>query len=401
MKNHKTNNRQAITCTHCGYEKNPTTAVNCIKCSEPLNISLIENSNKVVKRRSQTLDDWLSNPWTIRLSIGVMFLFFSWLIYCLFLIANNINNSNETGIYSSTGNIENTTEELKLYNSMKDVLNVPDGTFDYGGGATFAALTAQGLHDAMTKAHPNFRLRYIQPKDGQPGGRTGVKMLIDGRLSLTLRGAPLLDADYKTAQERGFGLKQIPVALDMFVFFTHQDISIPGLSVDQLKDIYKGKLTNWKLLGGPDLPIVPFSRNPKDSSLLNEFLGKEAGEVGSKVQFVLNYTDAIRKVGSTPGGIAFGGAGPILAQQTIRPQAIARANTKQYVQPFINNGSQVNAAAIRDGSYPISRRFFIVFRSDGTVDELAANAYVSMLLSNEGQEIVQKAGLVPLRSREF
>ncbi len=45
----------------------------------------------------------------------------------------------------------------------------------------------------------------------------------------------------------------------------------------------------------------------------------------------------------------------------------------------------------------MSRRLFIVYRSDGAIDEAAGEAYVNMLLSKEGQQIVEKAGLVPLR----
>lgn len=67
------------------------------------------------------------------------------------------------------------------------------------------------------------------------------------------------------------------------------------------------------------------------------------------------------------------------------------------MQPFIDDGKQINAIAIRDGSYPISRRMFIMYRQDGTIDQLAGEAYANMLLSKEGQQIVQKAGLVPLR----
>jgi phosphate transport system substrate-binding protein len=222
-------------------------------------------------------------------------------------------------------------------------------------------------------------------------------MVIDGQLSLTLYAASLDEAQYNKAKERGFQLKQVPVALDALVVFTHRDISIPGLSVDQLQEIYQGKLTNWKQVGGPNLPIIPFTRSPKASNVLSELLGKEIDELSPSIQIVRDYTEGIRKVASTPGAISFGGNALIMGQQTIRPLAIAKANSQEYVQPFIDNGKRMNTAAIRDSSYPLARRRFIVYRLDGTIDQLAGEAYVNMILSKEGQQIIEKAGLVPLR----
>ncbi|MCX7594899.1 MAG: substrate-binding domain-containing protein, partial [Fischerella sp.] len=232
---------------------------------------------------------------------------------------------------------------------------------------------------------------------GKPGGKKGVAMVIDSQLSFTLYAASLDEAQYSKAQQRGFQLKQVPVALDALVVFTHPGISIPGLSVDQLQDIYQGKITNWKQVGGQDLAIVAFTRSPKASNVLNELLGKEIDQLNPNIKIVSNYTQAIRKVATTPGGISFGGSALIMGQQTVRPLAIAKANSQEYVQPFIDNGKRMNTAAIRDSSYPLARRRFIVYRKDGTIDQLAGEAYVNMLLSKEGQQIVEKAGLVPLR----
>ncbi|MEC4819794.1 MAG: substrate-binding domain-containing protein [Scytonema sp. PMC 1069.18] len=389
----KQRNQKVIVCTHCDYDANPVTATNCQKCGEPLNVA--QKSNRVNQPKPKSWEDWLLTPWTIRLSLGLLFLFLSWLIYCLFVTVNNLDNAED--VASSGDNIENSIFDVKLYDSMKDVPNVPEGTFNYGGGTSIAALTAAGLHESMTKAHPNFNLRYTEPTDNKPGGRKGIDMLLNRQLSLTLYGGVLENDSYSTAKERGFQLKQVPVALDALVFFTHPDISISGLSVNQLRDVYKGKLTNWKQVGGPDLPIVPITRNPNDSNLLHELLGQEVNQVSPRVQFIRNTTEALRKVSSTPGGISFGGNTLIIGQQTVRPLAIAKVNSQEYVQPVIENGTRMNTTAIRNSSYPLTRRRFIVYRLDGTIDQLAGDAYVNMLLSKEGQQIVEKAGFIPVR----
>ncbi len=390
------NNQKLIVCNHCGYDTNPATAKRCVKCGKPLNVTVL-NSNKAAKPEPKTFADWLLTPWMIRLLSGLVFLFVSWLIYCAFVTVSSVNNSELIGIDNSSGSNQNTSPEVKLYNSMKEVPNVPQGTFNYGGAASIAVLTAAGLNDTISAAHPNFRLRFTEPKDGKFGGKKGIAMLLDGQLSFSLYGASLDDDDYRKAEQRGIQIKQVPVAIDAIAFFTHPDISIRGLSVDQLQDIYKGKITNWKQVGGPDLPIVPFARNPQASTLLEQLLGKEAGQISSRVKFVRDTTESIRKVASTPGGISFGGITPIIGQQTIRPLAVAKANSQEYVQSLIDEGKRMNVTAIRDSSYPFSKRRFIVYRLDGTIDQLAGEAYVNMLMSKEGQQIVEKAGFIPLR----
>ncbi len=390
-------NRGMTVCNQCGYDTNPATATHCLKCGQALDVFPTKKGNKFIKSQSKSLRELLFTPWAIWLGFGLLFLLLSWLIYSFFGNFSSVNKPDSVRVVNSDVSNQNISSDVKLYNSIKDVPNVPSGTFNYGGGNTFAALTAQGFHEAITRSHPNFRLRFTEPRDGKSGGKKGVVMVLDSQLSFTLYGASLEDEHYNKALQRGFQIKQVPVALDMFVFFTHKNISIPGLSIDQLQDIYKGKISNWKEVGGPDLAIAPFARDPKSTNLLNELLGKEVDQLSSKVQLARDYTEIIRKVAATPGGISFGGSGPILGQKTIRPLAIAQANTKDYVQPFIDDNKQVNTTALRDGSYPMTRRMFVVYRLDDTIDQLAGEAYVNMLLTKEGQQIVEKAGLVPLR----
>ncbi|MBD2308220.1 substrate-binding domain-containing protein [Chroococcidiopsis sp. FACHB-1243] len=288
------------------------------------------------------------------------------------------------------------TSGLQLRNSIQEVQNVPSGLFNYGGAHTFAALTASGMNDAIAKAHPDFHLRYTEPFNGEPGSGTGIKMLIDGELSIAQSARSLEEGDYNKAKVRGLSLEQIPVAIDGVIFYTPVSLPVTGLSIDQLQAIFRGKVTNWQQVGGPNVPIVPVGLDPKTTSVLKLLLGGEGEDVGSNVQIVRDYTTAIRKVAATQGGISYGSA-PIFAnQKSIRPIALAKANTKQYVQPLTEN-REVNAPAFIDGTYPMTRRLFIMIRRDRSVDEKAGLAYVNMVLSKEGQEIVKQAGFVPIR----
>jgi serine/threonine protein kinase len=286
--------------------------------------------------------------------------------------------------------------DLQLYNSMREVQNVPPGLFNYSGAHTFAAMNSQVMKDAISRAHPEFRLRYTEPLNNKPGSGTGIEMLINGELSFSQSARPIEDAEYNKAKAKGFTLEQVPVAIDGVVFYTHPSLTIPGLSVDQLQAIFRGQVTNWQQVGGPNIPIVPVGLDPKTTSALKLLLGGEGDDIGSNVQIVRDFTAAIRKVAMTPGGISYGSGPLIIGQKTIRPIALAKANTKQYVQPFTEN-RRVNEQAFQDGTYPMTRRLFIVFRRDRSVDEKAGIAYATTLLSKEGQEIIKQVGYVPIR----
>ncbi|MGL4882257.1 MAG: PstS family phosphate ABC transporter substrate-binding protein, partial [Waterburya sp.] len=286
--------------------------------------------------------------------------------------------------------------DLQLRDTMQEVKGVPSGLFNYGGAPAFAALNSDLMKDAISRAYPDFRLRYSEPLTGSPGSSTGIDMLINGELSLAQSGRPLEDSDYTKALARGFSLKQVPVAIDGVVFYVNPSQNISGLSVEQLQSIYRGETTNWQELGGPDLPIRPMGLDPQISSALKLLLGGDATDIGANVEVVRDFTTAIRTVAKTPGGISYASAPLAMNQQSIRPVAIAKANTTDYVQPFTAT-KQVNSSAFQDGSYPLTRRFFIVIRRDGSLDEQAGLAYINLLLSQEGQQITEQVGYAPIR----
>jgi len=284
--------------------------------------------------------------------------------------------------------------DLQIRNSMQEVENIPSGLFNYGGSPAFAALTSQGMNNAISTAHPDYRLRYTEPTGGNPGSGTGIDMLINGELSIAQSARPLEDADYNKAKTRSLSLKQVPIAIDGVVYYTHPGLNIPGISVDQLQRIYRGEVTNWQQVGGADLKITPIGLDPKITSALKLLLGN-GNDIGSNVEIVRDYTAALRKVAATPGGISYASAPTVINQKTIRPLAMAKANSNQYVQPFTSD-TQVNETAFKDGTYPMTRRLFIVIRHDGSIDEKAGTAYINLLLSREGQNIIEKAGYVSI-----
>lgn len=383
-------NQTQVTCRRCGFDGNSIETTHCKNCNFPLHSSHFSPS------KSATI------PWSALPLIGLLLLTVGLYFYWRSLGVSPKLTDKPSSVVATPSSPPpaaaklNSASDIQVYDLMQDVPNVPKGLFNYGGATCFAAMTAHGMNSAIAQAHPEFRLRYTEPPLGVPPGcSTGIGMLLDSELSFAQNGRSLKDSEYKTARERNLTLQQVPVAIDGIVFFTNQDVSIPGLSIQQLQDIFLGKVTNWKQVGGPDRAIVPISQDPKVHVTLNLLLGDRLMNMGRNVKIVRDYTTAIRQVADTPGAISYSSASIAVGQQSIRLLGVARGNSNQYISPVTGSG-QVNVTAFQNGTYPITRRLFVVIRRDRTPDELAGVAYTNLLLSAQGQQIVEKAGFAAI-----
>jgi len=290
---------------------------------------------------------------------------------------------------------------------FSQVQNVPSGLFPYGGSTTWATVR-RDVDPIIQKSFPSFTLRYTDPTTGTPGSSTGIRMLLDGQLAIAQSSRPVKSEEYQQAQQRGFALKQVPVALEGIAVAVNPSLNLPGLSLDQLRDIYTGKVTNWSQVGGPNLPITPFSRRVQDGGTVEFFVENVLGgqPLGGNVQPVFDTTDALRKLSRTPGGIYYGSAPEVVPQCTVKPIALSRQGTdfiKPYRDPLIPKEScpaqrnQLNSDAFKTGSYPITRQLSVVVKQNGQAEQQAGEAYATLLLTSQGQDLIEKAGFVRIR----
>ncbi|MBE9218772.1 PstS family phosphate ABC transporter substrate-binding protein [Dolichospermum flos-aquae] len=288
-----------------------------------------------------------------------------------------------------------------------NVPNLPQGIFSYGGSTTWATLR-KDVDSVLEKICPQFVLRYIQPLFKDPGSGTGIQMLIDNQLAFTQSSRSIKLEETSQAQQKGFRLKEIIVAIDAIAIAVNHNLNIPGLTTAQIKDIYTGKITNWQKLGGANLPIIPLSRSQEAGGTVDFFieyvLNKD--KFGNNVNYIPTTTEALRKIANTPGGIYYGSAPEIVPQCTIKSLPIGRTNGQfvtPYQQPEIaqsqcpNQRNQLNAENFRNGNYPITRNLFVIIKQNGQSDQQAGEAYANWLLTSQGQELIEKAGFVKIK----
>jgi len=299
------------------------------------------------------------------------------------------------------------SETAATVETFSAVPNVPSGLFNYGGSTTWAPIR-RDVDPLIQTAWPDFRLRYVDPATGTPGSGSGIRMLLSQQLAFSQSSRPLNEQEQQKAASQGVRLAEIPVAIDGLAIAVNPNLPLAGLTVQQVVDIYTGKLRNWSQVGGPNLAITAFSRRPEDGGTVEFFISEVLGEqpFGSNVVMVRDTTDALRRVAATPGGIYYGSAPEIVGQCSVKPLPLGRQpNTfvPPYQPPYVEpqrcpaERNRLNHRAFQDGSYPITRRLFVIVKEDGSPDTQAGRAYAALLLTNQGQAAIEQAGYVRLR----
>ena len=269
---------------------------------------------------------------------------------------------------------------------------VPQGLFDYGGGTFFVPLVENGINLKIETAYPKFDLRYYKPLSDSGTGNA-IADLIDGELSFAYSNRALKEEEYQRASLRKFVLEQTPIGIEGIVVYSNLKLAVERLNVDSLIQIFAGEITNWKQIDPEiDLAIIPVVIEGEDYDL------PRYNKDSDKLIRVANYTQAIRQVIKTPGAISFSSTALVKKQNGIKILSLAASGSESFIAPFrVEEGSRmVNYEAIKDGSYPFTRKLFIVTRKDNTIEEQAGKAYSEYLKSPVGQEIIKKAGFVPI-----
>jgi phosphate transport system substrate-binding protein len=224
------------------------------------------------------------------------------------------------------------------------------------------------------------------------GSGTGIAALLSKTCDIAELSRELKPEELAMAKQKGFQPKQITVALDGLAVVVHPANPLSQLTMDQLAAIFSGSASNWKEVGGVDLPIVVLSREVNSGThvYFKEHVLRR-GRKDSPVEFAANAlmlpsSQAIAdEVAQNSGAIGYFGMGYISSRE--KALAIAMDANSPYVQPTIEN--------VINKAYPISRPLLMVTR--GQPLGLVAS-FINFVLSADGQKIVLKIDFVPVKS---
>lgn len=281
------------------------------------------------------------------------------------------------------------------------------GLFDYGGSTAWAPLRLQ-LEAAIATEYPGVQLRYTQPAGALPGSQTGVRMVLENRATFAQTSHPLSLEDYALADKYGIRLHETRVAIDGIAVVVHPDLEVDGLTVEQLRDIYSGRVRNWQQVGGPDRDIVPLSRPTSVGGTVSFFVEDVLGDrpLSTHVRLVLTSTQAIQTLRAEPGGIYYASAPVVIPQCGVKALSVGR-EAGRWVNPVRQPAvpptqcpaqrNRLNLDVLQSQDYPLTRYLYVVTSDRSPEDERIGKAFVELVLSERGQQLVTEAGFVGIR----
>ncbi|MGQ9805532.1 MAG: phosphate ABC transporter substrate-binding protein [Chlorobiales bacterium] len=247
------------------------------------------------------------------------------------------------------------------------------------GSDTMVAIGQKWAEIYMQK----FPAATIQVNGG--GSGTGISALINRIADICQSSRPMKQREREIIKAKyGRDVVEIPVAKDGIVIYVHESNPLSEISISQMKDIYTGKLKNWKELGWEDQPIVIYGR--ENSSGTYEFFKKrvlDGDDFDARVQTLPGTGAIANAVAQDKYAIGYGG---IAYSRGIKFLAVKATNDS----PAVSASEQT----IADNTYPVSRDlyFYLVKEPTGRTKE-----FINWILSDEGQSLAIEEGYFPIR----
>jgi phosphate transport system substrate-binding protein len=211
------------------------------------------------------------------------------------------------------------------------------------------------------------------------GSGNGAASLIAGRCDIACMSRFMKGKEFRKAIEEGVYPVFHTVGMDGIAVVVHPSNPVSKLSMDQLRKIYNGQITNWNEVGGPNQEIVVVSRDSTSGTfeVFGDLVLKGDRLTGGAERTASN-AESQARINNTQSAIAYVGLGYV-----------------EGVKSLAINGVKPNLKTVGSGRYPIARPLYMV--TDG-YPELGspAQAIVTMHLKPHGQEIVQQIGFVPV-----
>ena len=234
-------------------------------------------------------------------------------------------------------------------------------------GSTSMEKVIGALGEAFMEVNPDTTFTY-----NPTGSGSGIQAVQEGRCDIGLSSRALKDA------EKEAGLTETVLAYDGIAMIVNPANPVEDLSLEQIADIYTGKITNWSEVGGNDSQIV--------------LIGREAGS-GTRGGFeeIVGVVDACQyrqELSST---------GDVITTVAQNPDAIGYASlaaVKDTVKALKVAGVTPTEATVKDGTYTIQRPFVLATKTGEKLNDVA-QAFFDYATSADASEIITAAGAVP------
>ena len=240
-------------------------------------------------------------------------------------------------------------------------------------GSTTVLPIAQAALEAYMKKNPGVQISLSGGGSGE-----GIKALIDKTTDIATSSREIKKEEVTLAETKGVKPVTHVVAYDAIIPVVHPKNKVTNLSIDQLSQIYQGKITNWKEVGGEDLKIVVISRDSSSGTFesWDHFIMKKA-RVTPQAQMLASNGAIVTAVSKNRYAIGYLGMGYV----------------NKSLKPLPVDGDKASVETALSKEYPLSRELYM-YTNGEPAGEVAK--FIAFVKSADGQKIVAKEGFVPL-----
>ena len=255
--------------------------------------------------------------------------------------------------------------------------------------AATAAVTVKGS-DTMVILAQRWAEEYMKKNPGKKvqvtggGSGIGIAALINGTTDIANASRPMKKDEQAKVRDRYSVLPtETAVAKDGVAIYVHESNPVQQLTVEQLRSIYLGDVTNWKDIGGPDAKIVLYSReNSSGTYVFFKDNVLQGDDFASNAQTLPGTAAVVNAVAKEKNGIGYGGA------------AYAKGVREVKIVGNDGQGYLPSAENVASGKYALSRPLFMYTRGKPSGE---AAQFLAYCLSPEGQAVVTKVGYFPVK----
>ena len=242
-------------------------------------------------------------------------------------------------------------------------------------GSTTVGPIAKAFAEYYMGKHPGVNITV-----SESGSGNGAKSLINAACDVATMSRPMKPSETTAAQGAGVLPIENTIAMDGITVIVHPSNPVQGLTLDQLRGIYAGKIRNWKELGGPDQVIVVISRDTNSGtyeSFNTLVMGKD--KIAGNVEYVGSNGAIRQRVMTTEAAVGY----------------VGLAFTEG-VKALTMNGVAATADTVTSQKYPISRALYMYTNGRPAEGSNLYN-YVNLYRTADGRKIIEDSGFVPLK----
>ena len=246
-------------------------------------------------------------------------------------------------------------------------------------GSDTLVILAQRWAENYMKQKPEIS---IQVTGG--GSGVGLAALINGTTDIANSSRPIKQSEMEKLKNRYNSLPiEIPCAKDGITVYLHESNGVEELSIKQLSDIYTGKITNWKQVGGVDSEIKLYGRENSSGTYVyfKDFVVK--ADYAASCQTLPGTSAVVNAVKKDKNGIGYGGAAYAAGVKHCKVKSEDKGIA--YL-PTAEN--------IANNKYPVTRYLYLYLRSRPTGE---IKKYIDCILSPDGQKVVTEVGYFPVK----